>query len=132
MSSGDTRNRIVFATTSMSEMEAWVVGIQTCIYNSTRQNGAFKENGTVYSNLTRQGKTVLSWKQRLNIGLGVARGLSHLHAIRPNPIIHLDIKSENVLLDKNYEPFIADFGLYEKKRSRVITFLQKIGTLFNK
>ena len=46
MSSGDTRNRIVFATTSMSEMEAWVVGIQTCIYNSTRPNGTFKENGT--------------------------------------------------------------------------------------
>ena len=46
MSFGDTRNRIVFATTSMSEMEAWVVGIQTCIYNSTRPNGTFKENGT--------------------------------------------------------------------------------------
>ena len=57
MSSGDTRNRIVFATTSMSEMEAWVVGIQTCIYNSTRPNGTFKENGTTI-NATAYGEFI--------------------------------------------------------------------------
>ena len=58
MSSGDTRNRIVFATTSMSEMEAWVVGIQTCIYNSTRPYGTFKENGPTI-NHTAYGKFIL-------------------------------------------------------------------------
>ena len=57
MSSGDTRNRIVFASTSMSEMEAWVVGIQTCIYNSTRSNGTLKENGPTI-NHTAYGKCI--------------------------------------------------------------------------
>ena len=57
MSSGDTRNRIVFATTSKSEMEAWVVGIQTCIYNSTRSNGILKENRTTI-NATAYGEFI--------------------------------------------------------------------------
>ena len=38
-------------------MEAWVVGIQTCIYNSTRSNGTLKENGPTI-NHTAYGKCI--------------------------------------------------------------------------
>ncbi len=50
----------------------------------------------------------MTWHQRANIALGTARGLRHLHAYN---IIHGDIKSANVLLDKHFEPQIGDFGL---------------------
>jgi serine/threonine protein kinase len=47
----------------------------------------------------------------MNICLGVARGLHYLHALVTPRIIHRDIKASNILLDKNLEPKIADFGL---------------------
>ena len=41
---------------------------------------------------------------------GTARGLEYLHARQPMPILHRDIKSENILLTDKLEPRIADFG----------------------
>jgi serine/threonine protein kinase len=40
----------------------------------------------------------------------VAQGLAHLHKCNPT-IVHLDIKPQNILLDKDYTPKLADFGL---------------------
>ncbi|XP_051140751.1 cysteine-rich receptor-like protein kinase 42 [Andrographis paniculata] len=54
---------------------------------------------------------VLSWKERYNIIVGIAEGLSFLHEGLELRIIHRDIKSSNVLLDENLDPKIADFGL---------------------
>lgn len=52
-----------------------------------------------------------SWKIRTNICTGVAQGLSFLHEeVRPH-IVHRDIKSSNILLDKDLTPKISDFGL---------------------
>jgi len=66
-------------------------------------------DGSVSDRLKRRDATPpLSWHQRANIAVGTARGLEHLHA---NNIIHGDIKSGNVLLDKHFEPKIGDFGL---------------------
>ncbi|KAK4773293.1 hypothetical protein SAY87_028312 [Trapa incisa] len=53
----------------------------------------------------------LSWATRLKIIRGVASGLAYLHDLHPKRIIHRDIKASNVLLDRNFEAHIADFGL---------------------
>ena len=66
----------------------------------------------------------LGWVVRLNICLGVARGLHYLHSLAHPRIIHRDIKASNILLDKNFEPKIADFGLallFPDEKSHIMT-----------
>jgi tetratricopeptide (TPR) repeat protein len=53
----------------------------------------------------------LDWDKRICIIIGVARGLAHLHHNCDPTIVHLDIKPGNILLDKDYTPKLADFGL---------------------
>ena len=52
-----------------------------------------------------------SWKQRSNIALGIAKGLSYLHEECSTQVIHCDIKPQNILLDEYYNAKISDFGL---------------------
>ncbi|ESW05846.1 hypothetical protein PHAVU_011G214400 [Phaseolus vulgaris] len=51
------------------------------------------------------------WNQRVQISLGIARGLTYLHEECSTQIIHCDIKPQNILLDDLFTPRIADFGL---------------------
>lgn len=54
---------------------------------------------------------MLNWKQRFDIIIGTARGLAYLHEQFHVCIIHRDMKSSNILLDDEFQPKIADFGL---------------------
>ncbi|XP_048235064.1 probable leucine-rich repeat receptor-like serine/threonine-protein kinase At3g14840 isoform X7 [Ricinus communis] len=53
----------------------------------------------------------LDWPTRHKICVGIARGLAFLHEESRLKIVHRDIKATNVLLDKNLNPKISDFGL---------------------
>ncbi|XP_044350822.1 cysteine-rich receptor-like protein kinase 10 [Triticum aestivum] len=63
----------------------------------------------------------LQWRDRYQIITGICQGLHHLHQ---NKIVHLDLKPANILLDDNFVPKIADFGLskyFAEMQSQVIT-----------
>ncbi|CAI9099772.1 OLC1v1036636C1 [Oldenlandia corymbosa var. corymbosa] len=53
----------------------------------------------------------LGWKQRFAVALGTAKGLAYLHDECLEWVIHCDVKPENILLDRDLQPKIADFGL---------------------
>jgi serine/threonine protein kinase len=52
-----------------------------------------------------------SWFQRIQIAIGIVRGLLYLHEECSSQIIHCDIKPQNILLDDYYNAQISNFGL---------------------
>uniref|UniRef100_A0A0D9Y2G4 Protein kinase domain-containing protein n=1 Tax=Oryza glumipatula TaxID=40148 RepID=A0A0D9Y2G4_9ORYZ len=52
-----------------------------------------------------------SWDKLNEIALGIARGINYLHHGCDMQILHFDIKPHNILLDNNFVPKVADFGL---------------------
>lgn len=68
-------------------------------------------NGSLWDRLHESQKMEMGWEVRYEIALGAALGLEYLHHGCARPIIHRDVKSSNILLDKEWKPRIADFGL---------------------
>ncbi|GMP63457.1 hypothetical protein CsSME_00025144 [Camellia sinensis var. sinensis] len=68
-------------------------------------------NGTLKESLSGKSGIRLDWMTRLRIALGAARGLQYLHELANPPIIHRDIKSNNILLDEYLNAKVSDFGL---------------------
>ncbi|CAD6264884.1 unnamed protein product [Miscanthus lutarioriparius] len=71
----------------------------------------FIENGNLSQHLRGTGYEPLSWAARVQIALDSARGLEYIHEHTVPVYIHRDIKSANILIDKNYRAKVADFGL---------------------
>lgn len=53
----------------------------------------------------------LTWEARMNVLIGTAKGLTYLHEGLEPKVVHRDIKSSNILLDKQWNPKVSDFGL---------------------
>ena len=66
----------------------------------------------------------LEWHARYKIIKGTCEGLKYLHEEFKEPLYHLDLKPDNILLDENMVPKLADFGsakLFDKELTMVIT-----------
>lgn len=71
----------------------------------------FIENGNLSQHLRGSGMEPLSWPARVQIALDSARGLEYIHEHTVPVYIHRDIKSANILIDRNFRAKVADFGL---------------------
>ncbi|KAJ6814320.1 calcium/calmodulin-regulated receptor-like kinase 2 isoform X2 [Iris pallida] len=77
----------------------------------------FMSNGSLDSLLYGDGKRNLSWEERLLIALDISRGIEYLHEGAVPPVVHRDLKSANILLDKSMSAKVADFGLSKEEVS---------------
>ncbi|CDY43187.1 BnaA07g07670D [Brassica napus] len=84
----------------------------------------YLENNCLADALFGRSGLKLEWGTRHKICLGIARGLAFLHEDSAVKIIHRDIKGTNVLLDKDLNSKISDFGLarlHEDEKSHITT-----------
>ncbi|CAL1401148.1 unnamed protein product [Linum trigynum] len=86
----------------------------------------FLPRGSLFKTLHRNNQT-LDIKRRLKMALDVAKGMNYLHHRNP-PIVHGDLKSSNLLVDKNWNVKVGDFGLSRWKHATFLSAKSGIGT----
>ncbi|CAA0832072.1 Probable LRR receptor-like serine/threonine-protein kinase RKF3 [Striga hermonthica] len=84
-------------------------GHQRIIVCDLMKNGSLHDH--LFGSASTEKRKRLDWPVRHRIAIGTARGLAYLHYGAQPAIIHRDIKASNILLDENFEPKVADFGL---------------------
>ncbi|XP_042032488.1 LEAF RUST 10 DISEASE-RESISTANCE LOCUS RECEPTOR-LIKE PROTEIN KINASE-like 2.4 [Salvia splendens] len=95
----------------------------------------FMPNGSlekfIGTNASSSQDSGLGWDKVFEIALGIARGLEYLHQGCNTRILHLDIKPQNILLDKDMNPRISDIGLANlcPNRSSIVSMMGARGTI---
>ncbi|KAB2613572.1 chitin elicitor receptor kinase 1-like [Pyrus ussuriensis x Pyrus communis] len=82
-----------------------------CVEGSLFLVYEYIENGNLSQHLRGSGRDPLPWPIRVQIALDSARGLEYIHEHTVPVYIHRDIKSANILIDKNFHAKVAGFGL---------------------
>ncbi|KAF7146099.1 hypothetical protein RHSIM_Rhsim04G0048200 [Rhododendron simsii] len=82
-----------------------------CVEGSLFLVYEYIENGNLSKHLHGTGWDPLPWSTRVQIALDSARGLEYIHEHTVPVYIHRDIKTANILIDKNFRAKVADFGL---------------------
>ncbi|XP_045796061.1 receptor-like protein kinase ANXUR2 [Trifolium pratense] len=67
-------------------------------------------NGSLTDHVLSRDIESLTWKKRLEIGIGAAKGLHYLHTGAKRAIFHRDVKPANILLDKSMVPKLWQLG----------------------
>ncbi|XP_019170339.1 PREDICTED: receptor-like protein kinase HSL1 [Ipomoea nil] len=71
----------------------------------------YMPNGSLGDLLHSSKSGLLDWAMRYKIAMDSAEGLSYLHHDCVPPIVHRDVKSNNILLDGDFGARVADFGV---------------------
>ncbi|KAJ7536166.1 hypothetical protein O6H91_12G058700 [Diphasiastrum complanatum] len=71
----------------------------------------YMPNKSLEEHLFYKLQSVLSWRLRIYISMGAARGLAYLHEEMDFQVIFRDFKTSNILLDNDFNPKLSDFGL---------------------
>ena len=82
------------------------------------------ENGSLYHVLQRKDYDI-TWPTYFRLAKEIVIGVRDLHAMDP-PIVHRDLKSLNLLVDKNFSVKVADFGLSRFTEGENTDTLQKL------
>ncbi|KAF8010129.1 hypothetical protein BT93_J0938 [Corymbia citriodora subsp. variegata] len=75
----------------------------------------FMSNGSLANLLYNVKERVLDWEERLQVALDISHGIEYLHEGAVPPVIHRDLKSANILLDRTMRAKVADFGLSKEE-----------------
>ncbi|KAG2666060.1 hypothetical protein I3760_15G037500 [Carya illinoinensis] len=86
----------------------------------------FLPRGSLYRLLHRPNSPI-DEKRRMRMARDVARGMNYLHTSHP-PIVHRDLKSPNLLVDKNWVVKVCDFGLSRMKHNTFLSSKSTAGT----
>eukprot|EP00897_Mesotaenium_endlicherianum_P000187 jgi/Mesen1/10169/ME000076S09680 len=115
-----------FGKVYKATLDGQVVAIKRANLSSRRNLQTFTEEVDLISQLnhvnlikllgfcSERKEQIFVYEFRLSIAVGAARALGYLHSYAQQPIIHRDVKSENILLDSSFEPKVADFGLLKR------------------
>ncbi|MCD9561336.1 copper transport protein ctr1 [Datura stramonium] len=88
----------------------------------------YLSRGNLYRLLHKPGaREVLDERRRLCMAYDVAKGMNYLHKCKP-PVIHRDLKSPNLLVDKTYTVKVCDFGLSRLKANTFLSSKSAAGT----
>ncbi|KAL8239386.1 hypothetical protein R6Q59_015953 [Mikania micrantha] len=82
-----------------------------CVEDSLFLVYEYIENGNISQHLHGSERDSFPWSTRIQVALDAAKGFEYIHEHTVPVYVHCDVKSANILIDKNLHGKVADFGL---------------------